>query len=69
MDGETLLHKIGSSGPRSRSEPSHEHLHRPSETQSYLQKPFSTEQLAALIRRLAARKAASKAASSTDRLA
>ena len=56
MDGETLLHKIREQWPEvaERAILTSGLLHRPSETQSYLQKPFSTEQLAALIRRLKA---------------
>ena len=56
MDGETLLLKIREQWPEiaERAILTSGLLHRPSETQSYLQKPFSTEQLAALIRRLKA---------------
>ena len=56
MDGETLLHKIRQQWPdlSARTILTSGLLHRPKQSQAYLQKPFSTQQLAALIQRLKA---------------
>ena len=56
MDGETLIRTIRTQWPAlsERTILTSGLLHRPEESQAYLQKPFSTEQLAALIRRMMA---------------
>jgi len=56
MDGETLIQTIREQWPdlSERTILTSGLLHRPKQAQAYLQKPFSTEQLAALIQRLKA---------------